>query len=203
MIFVVVSLLVMILEVISLSRPPIAPTLVIVDGFTEYISGFCKEYCNAHGIRVIEVLSPYICGIFRSRGQDVPESLQAPINEDDIRRWAFQNEIARDATEVATDADEIDKDGPVYVISESDSGVSTAEKIAAVLGLPGNGLSPQLRNKFESNERAKAAGLSTVQQRLVRDIDEAISFARELWSDCDPTLTRCILKPYRCASLYD
>lgn len=156
-------------------------TLVIIDGFTEYLSGICKEYCKEHNIQLIELISPYISNLFQSQGRDVPLELRAPIDNIDIQQWASGLDFGNDK---------------VFVISESDSGVSTAEKISKCLGLAGNGISPQLRNKFDSNEYAKANGLEIVEQKLVSSIDDALEFANKLWGD-NELIRRCIIKPYR------
>lgn len=174
------------------------PTLVIIDGFTEYLSGLCKHYCQENNIQLVEIVSPYICNLFASQGRDVPEDLRAPIQKLDILNWAKSNNIIYDFTSNEIEADNFKVNENVYVISESDSGVSTAELIADTLKLVGNGISPHLRNKFLSNQRASEAGIPIVKQALVSSYEEALDFMNELWLDIDEVEERkCVLKPYR------
>ncbi|KAJ1391846.1 hypothetical protein B484DRAFT_408627 [Ochromonadaceae sp. CCMP2298] len=49
------------------SVPPVPPVLILVDGFSSYLSGHCKPYCEERGITVRDVVSPYICGAFRAQ----------------------------------------------------------------------------------------------------------------------------------------
>lgn len=231
-------------------------TVILVDPFSDYLSGFCREYCENRGIRLIECISPYMAGYFLSKGSEVPQHLLSPVEGKELE-WAkekgiymnkpkkcrrkkkdivdIDNEIEGDEDEndadivhidsVSDDADDDDDaaddhndsnidddqndDGEIIcVLSESDSGVSTAEKIQSGLGLPmGNGISPSLRNKFLMNENAKERGLKTVKQALVKSWDAAVEFIEEIWSnrndDIDTTyddkknLKSVVVKPYR------
>lgn len=101
----------------------------MIDGFNHYISGHCRTYCEQNNIRYIEAVSPYICGIFEAKGNEVPPPFRAPYQEDDIISWAIENELINEDT--------MEINPNVFVLSESDSGVSTAEKIASVLNLAG------------------------------------------------------------------
>ena len=166
--------------------------LILVDGFSEYLSGNCRSYCKANNIEVIELLSPYMHTLCKSRGVEVSENSRAPINDDAIFEWAKNvglfNTIEHDDKPI------------VYVISESDSGVSTAEKIAATLDLVGNGLSPHLRNKYLSNLKAIQKGMETLKQCLADTENEAIDFINSLWSsnkNNNNNNRKCVVKPYR------
>jgi hypothetical protein len=161
--------------------------LVLVDGFSEYLSGNCRSYCKANNIEVIELLSPYMHTLCKSRGVEIPENSRAPTNDDAIFEWANNVKLF--------DTNEKDDKPIVYVISESDSGVSTAEKIAATLNLVGNGLSPHLRNKYLSNLKAIENGIETLQQCLANTESEAIDFINSLWSNNNNN--KCVVKPYR------
>eukprot|EP01038_Epipyxis_sp_PR26KG_P006279 gene6279-8646_t len=161
------------------------PVLVLVDGFTSYISGHCREYSEERGIQVIDILSKYTCDLFTSQGKVVPENLRAPEDGDE-ESWA--NSLGIDI---------LDRDN-LIVIAESDSGVPTAERIQSRLRLKGNGESPQLRNKYLSNEFAKKAGLDVVKQKLVSSWKEAKEFIDNLWNEeNDRTENLCVIKPYR------
>lgn len=97
----------------------------------------------------------------------LPENFMAPKDGDELA-WAA--------------AEEIDLDG-CCIVAESDAGVSTAERIAFNLNLKGNGISPQLRNKYLTNERARANGLEVVKQALADSWEEAEAFLNQLWAD--------------------
>lgn len=170
--------------------------LVLVDGFTEYISGECRTYCSERGIRLFELISPYMCEILQLQQKcEVPDYLKAPIQEHDILEWAQNQDLlypVANANSMTT-----------CVIAESDSGVSTAEKMATILNLPSNGMSPHLRNKFESNIRAQHYGRQTVKQKLAYTLNDALEFVKEMWNDeieieeTNANPHRCIVKPYR------
>lgn len=157
-----------------------SPVLVLVDGFSHYLGEYCKSYCKEKEIYVKEVVSPYLCGIFKSQGRSVPEHLRAPeLGEE--RDWS-------DAANLGNSED-------IFVISESESGISTAERIQKSLDLCGNGPMPQLRNKFLQNVRAKFVGLPTVKQTLAKSWEAGSTFLEELWSTKDDK--RCVVKPCR------
>jgi len=97
----------------------------------------------------------------------------------------------------------------LFIISESESGTTTAERIQVALHLPGNGMSPQLRNKYLSNVMAKEAGLDVVRQVLAHTWMEASDFITDLWGDSSISSSSdddgggntsnhcCVVKPYR------
>jgi hypothetical protein len=171
-------------------------TLILVDPFTEYISGACKDYCNANDIRVVECVSPYMCAVMSSQGSNVPSSLRAPKKGEDIEEWASENDIQPGES--------------VCVFSESDAGVGTAESIQESLGIAGNGVGMHVRNKYLLNRRLKENGMKVVKQKLATSWDEAEIFLGKLWKS-KPTrdskresqasqsqgTNACVIKPYR------
>ena len=154
-------------QTFSLNAASTPSTLILIDPFTEYLSGHCKEYCRIHDIRVVEVVSAYSNGALESKGMALPESFLAPKDGDEMS-WAEDKDI--DLTNCC-------------VVAESDAGVPTAERIASNLNLRGNGISPHLRNKYLTNERARANGLDVVKQALAKSWEEAEAFLQELWSE--------------------
>jgi len=193
---------------LCVSAAALQPALVIVDPFTPYLSGHCREYCAEHGIELIETVSPYTANVLASTGRAIPESLQAPV-EGAEHEWAEAKEL-------------LNADRPVLVLSESDAGVPTAELIqqaivgkssASVSARGCNGICHHLRNKFDQNERAAARGLPIVRQRLAASWAEAEEFlVDDLWAGVDAAHRKCIIKPCRgvasdgvhlCSSLAD
>lgn len=143
--------------------------LILVDGFTDYISGFAKKYCNDKNIEVIEAVSPYLCATLSQQGKSVPPYLRAPIKGQEDE-WILMHDLEEGESD----------NGNIFCISESDAGVSTAERIQKQLKIKGNGVSHHLRDKFEMNERAGARGLDVVHQRLVSTWPELLQFMAEL-----------------------
>ena len=158
---------------ISLSTSP--GTLILVDPFTEYLTGHCKEYCQQHQIRVVEVVSTYTSGALEAKGMTLPPSFIAPKDGDEVE-WAEREDIDLENC---------------CVLAESDAGVPTAERIASNLKLRGNGLSPHFRNKYLSNERARESGLAVVRQTLAASWEEAEDFLTELWAESPESAYKC------------
>jgi len=61
--------------------------------------------------------------------------------------------------------------------------------------LRGNGISPQLRNKYLMNERCKDHGLKINQQLLTNDWSSACDFIRRL--SANVINNKCVIKPAR------
>ena len=166
------------------------PTLILVDPFTEYISGHLKQYCSAHNppIRVVELASAYTTRALNSQGMQIPMNFKIPDNNDDLETWAVNEEISLDPNDT-------------YVLSESDCGAEDAERIATALRLVGNGPSPHLRNKYLANERLRSQGIPVVQQVLANSWEEAEDFLlNNLWtqsSQQQQQQQQCVIKPYR------
>ena len=61
----------------------------------------------------------------------------------------------------------------------------------------GNGISPHLRNKYQSNQKAKEQGIPVLKQRMCNTVEDAISFAMFLWNGLNEQDRKCVVKPYR------
>ena len=165
------------------------PTLILVDPFTEYISGHLKEYCNAQQppIRVVELASGYTTRALNSQGMQIPKNFKIPDTNEDLETWAVNEDISLDPNDT-------------YVLSESDCGAEDAERIAAALRLVGNGPSPHLRNKYLANEKLRSQGIPVVQQVLANSWEEVEDFLlNNLWasSSTQQQQHQCVIKPYR------
>ena len=164
------------------------PTLVIVDPFTEYISGHLKQYCSVQDppIRVVDLASGYTTRALNSQGMQIPPNFKIPDTNEDLETWAVNEDISLDPNDT-------------YVLSESDCGAEDSERIASALGLVGNGPSPHLRNKYLANEKLRAQGIPVVQQVLAESWEEVEDFLlNTLWSSSSPQQQQqCVIKPYR------
>ena len=138
---------------------PSSPTIIFVDSFTEYLSGHCKKYCDENGIRIVECVSPYMQKVLSSQGYDIPDTLKTP-DEGEESNWAVILDLVND--NIDEENEDENKVMNVVCLSESDAGVSTAERIQQALHLRGNGKSPHLRNKFLLNERAAEKGIQVI-----------------------------------------
>ena len=69
---------------------------VLVAPFSEYIGGIAKDYCKEHRIEVVECLSPYLCGYFKSKGSAVPAAFRAPEEGKEVA-WAVRRGVLRSA----------------------------------------------------------------------------------------------------------
>lgn len=162
---------------------PTPGVLVLIDGFSAYLSGLAKDYCNDHNIHIIEAVSPYVASIFELQGKPLPDKFQAPKPGEEVA-WGEGNDLFLF----------LEQGIPLAAIAESDSGVSTAERIIhAFPGVKGNGISPQLRNKHTMNALAAGQGLKVVRQELVSEWDVAEKFIIKLLSSSQ----KVILKPVR------
>jgi len=54
-----------------------------------------------------------------------------------------------------------------FVLSESDHGVATAERMHAAVGAPGNGVNPTRRNKWMTNEALRERGVGHTKQVFI------------------------------------
>eukprot|EP01036_Dinobryon_divergens_P023350 gene23350-31686_t len=159
---------------------------------------------------MIEVVSPYIVNYFQKvENRAVPLAFRAPLEGEELKWWEEEKEKILSAS----NPDEIVPGLDVVVLSESDSGLSTAERLSVNIGcVKNNGIAPQLRNKFQMNENAQELGLHTVQQVLASTWEEAKDFIlHTLWApqnaveeDADESgdynnnvANMCVLKPYR------
>lgn len=164
------------------------PTLILVDPFADYLTGHCKDYCGHHDIRFVEVVSWYNKLNLEAKGMSLPPQFIAPT-EGSESDWAASQEIELENC---------------HIIAESDAGVPTSERMGSALGLPGNGPSPQLRNKYLMNERCKDHGLKVNQQFLASSWEEAEKFLVDvLWAGRTDEGLKCIVKPYRGMCLFN
>lgn len=163
------------------TKSPFAPVLIVVDGFSSFLGGYCRNYCEERNIYLKDIVSPYICGVFKGQGRSVPEYLRAPESGKEIE-WANAMGI-------------IDSDN-TYVVSESESGITTADRIEIALKLNGNKALPQLRDKFLASERAKFAGLDSINQVLATTWEEARTFITDLWAE-NQGRKKVVCKPRR------
>ena len=183
--------------------------LVLVDPFTSYLSGHCTDWCKENGVKVVEAVSEYSCATLGADGQIVPASLRAPPPGEEME-WAEERGIVGGDDE----GEDTDEDEPiphiddVFVISESDSGTTVAERIQSRIGAAGNGHSPQLRDKAKQNDMCRLAGLPTNKQVLASSWKEAEEFLDEtLWKPSKSSTTSsikgrksktaCVVKPNR------
>ncbi len=161
-------------------------TLVLVDGFTDYISGIARQYCKTHDINVVDVVSPYLAAAIAAQGNILPISLLTPTAET-ADQWL-------EATNLLNSLE--DKDSTIFCLSESDCGVQTAEYLSQLLNLPSlNAPMQEVQNKYTINLKAAAQGISVVNQAMVNSWEEARLFLNELWLYKDKY--QCVIKPYR------
>ena len=144
-------LFVLIANLYNVQSKSVRNKLILLDSFTEYLSGHIKEYCAINDIEVIETVSSYLQLALSAQGKVIPDSLKCP-NEGEEIEWAIDNNI------IESD-DDNDYKRNAMIFSESDAGICTAERIQVALGLRGNGLCPHIRNKYLLNERARSRGL--------------------------------------------
>lgn len=162
--------------------------VVLIDPFTSYLSGIVRKYCNDNDIEIVEGVSEYLCGAIGG----VPETLRAPkLGDEEV--WCIQRGLIpeKDSEDEEDDQDSVPNVDDICIISESDAGVAVAERIQSTIGARGNGISPQLRNKFEQNARVARAGLTANKQILTADWLEAEDFIDNLEA------TQCVVKPNR------
>ena len=175
--------------------------LVLLDGFSDHVGGYCRSLCYDRGIETVDLVSEYLQACFRKQSRSIPSHLQCPLPSHEVA-WAtamglmdkYRCSSDDDDDKMITDA-ETNVTNQLFIISESESGTSTAERMQVALGLPGNGISPQLRNKYLSNVMAKEdggrvggegkGGIDVVRQKLAHTWKEASDFIAELWRDCD------------------
>jgi hypothetical protein len=205
MLFLVVTLLLFSSITTAIISSSSLKYLVLIDPVCDYLSGHCREYCQLNNINVIECLSPYMIGYMQSKGIDVPNAYRAPTE-------GYEKEWVNDKGLTYNNIDDVDNDNIddnnnindniidnkiIAVLSESDAGVATAERIQAAIGCPGNGIKPSLRNKYLMNLKGKEYKLKTVEQILAKTWDEAEEFIEHLWNNDGNSNKAVIIKPYR------
>ncbi|RYG66914.1 ATP-grasp domain-containing protein, partial [archaeon] len=174
---------------VSVSNEPVLPTrsprrLLLVDGFTEYIGGICRQHALANDIKVIDMVSPYIAMMLKSQGQVLPPHLIAPT-EETLQDWLEVHQL-----DLPLERDSI------CFLAESDCGVVTAEKCAHLLGIEtGNSPIEEIQSKFVANEKLRVAGLPPLRQGLLGSWEEARLFLNDLWLHDEDEY--CVIQPTR------
>lgn len=159
------------------------PALILIDGFTDYIGGYAREYCAERKIEIVDAISPYLAATLQQQGRNVPDHLKAPTPGDEVA-WIEERDL-----------NDVNKD-ELFCISESDSGVSTAERLQVTLGIKGNGLSPHIRNKFQMNQVASEQGIDVVRQKLASSWEDVEEFIRTIGLE-DGNEKCIVIKPCR------
>jgi hypothetical protein len=179
----------------SSSHLPPSRGILIIDGFSQHHSGYLiDQMLHEYQIGVVRVLSPYMAEGLQRRAppEDGTESYfqwTAPLNLEDLREWWKVLPFTLEA-----------------VICESDSGLEYAEQLACALQknfvprLKHNGYLPARRDKYAMNEVCRQSGISTVQQALCRNEEEAQQLAQKIFgmaSTTTPLSPKVIVKPCR------
>lgn len=117
---------------------------VIIDPFSPFLGRYLKRRAQAMGLVCIDVLSPYTVASL----QDGPRKWRAPWPGSE-KKWAAHLPAFERVA---------------FVLSESDHGVATAERMHAAVGAPGNGVNPTRRNKYLTNKALQARGVGYARQ---------------------------------------
>ena len=158
------------------------PAVLLLDSFSETLSGYAKAYCRDRGIVVVEAVTPYSQAMLAARGAEVPDALKTPLPGEEPT-WA-ETLLPEDA-EIKC------------CISESDAGVPTAERISLALHLPTNGHSEHLRNKYLTNMRLRQAGMNAASQILSAEWDVIKKEVQKPPFQSAGGHLKCVVKPYR------
>ena len=173
------------------------PALLVIDPFIDFLHHPLLQLCEERGIHVLDAVSGYTNAILSNVGDDLPRNVVPSGNNcDEISAWA------RSLGDIPYQLS--------CVLSESDVGISAAERIVEACNLKGNKFSPHLRSKYEVNEACRAAGLKVVSQLLTDDWDRASEFVDSLLTKTEDDgdqnkndgneakdMGWCIVKPYR------
>ncbi|GAB5034737.1 Hypothetical protein NocV09_02100420 [Nannochloropsis oceanica] len=171
------------------SRPPPLPlsdrtAFVIIDPFSPFLGRYIKKQAQARNLVCIDVLSSYTVASLRNG----PRKWRAPRPGHE-GKWAnllppFKN--------------------VAFVLSESDHGVATAERMHAAVGAPGNGVNPTRRNKWMTNEALRERGVGHTKQILTGNWEEAEAFIQaHLLPSLPPSSPLAVVKPNRGAASGD
>ena len=162
------------------SAPP-TRGIIIVDGFSEYHSGYLIDKAiHDYNVGVVRVLSPYMAAGFQKEdAQEDHFQRTAPLDSPELEAWLQSIPFPIDA-----------------ILCESDSGLDYAEQLACAMCQNGkksqlkhNGYLEARRDKFQMNEVCRSKGIPTVQQALCSTTEEATEQAFGLGS--------VIIKPRR------
>lgn len=156
-----------------------APTLIMVDGPTTPSGPYWKIYCDDRDIEIKNLMSRFhggICGWSPEPGTEL--------------EWYSEGTSFVDRQNT-------------FALSSSEPGLALVSRMTEALKLKGTKDLPFLTDKFFVNERARRAGVKTVEQVLARDWKEAEAFISELWSkNTEAGSNKIILKPRRGASSF-
>lgn len=151
----------------------------MVDGSTTPSGLHWKIYCDDRDIEVKHLTSRFYGGI---RGWSPEPGTELEWFSEGTRIVDRQN---------------------TFALSSSEPGLALVSRLTEALGLKGTKDLPLLTDKFFVNERARRAGVKTVEQVLAREWKEADAFISELWSkSTDSESNKIILKPRRGASSF-
>jgi len=163
-------------------------TVIIIDPFCEFLGKKISAIVRMRGYATVEILSDYL---LKGLGAEEELSHLGVPSPGDERRWA--NGLP-----------------PVAgVISESDAGLGTAERLQVALDAwCSNGIHEARRNKLEMFQVAQKCGLHTARQRLVSSWGEARPFLEDELGilplnkmEGAAAEKMCVLKPVRgCSS---
>ncbi|MEF3113459.1 ATP-grasp domain-containing protein [Streptomyces chrestomyceticus] len=135
---------------------------------------------------LVAVVDPFSTGSqlaaeFGHRGWDTAAVLSGTCVRDGSRR-DYRREEYRAVIDMDRDGDPVGRLralAPTHVITGSEWGVATADRLAEQLGLPGNGtaLSLSRRDKFAMAERVREAGLPVAASLLATNAEDIVAWA--------------------------
>ena len=104
--------------------PSSHPTLIIVDGFSPYHSGYFRSLCQDRDVNVVDLYSDYVAAILLQAATKAEEAAEVEAsripNPSDVE--AFVNGLPSE---------------PTALYCESDAGLRQAEELASNLNLDG------------------------------------------------------------------
>lgn len=124
------------------------PACIVIDPFSPFLGKRLKRQALRRGLACVDVLCPYTSvnlGPGTRRWRTPTAGREA--------EWAAQMPFKRIA----------------FVLSESDVGTATAERLQAALGAKGNGINPARRSKYLTNLALQARGAASTRQLLTGD----------------------------------
>lgn len=119
---------------------------IIIDPFSDFLGKHLKRAAKARGLVCVDVLSAYTAAALGSSAQ----KWRAPRPGKEVA-WASKLPFKKVA----------------FVLSESDVGTATAERMQEAIGAPGNGVNPIRRNKFLTNEALKRRGAGMLKNKML------------------------------------
>jgi len=195
--------------------------LILIDSFSPYFNNYISYKArNVWGVGVVECLSPYVCEYLRRergegefmddrapyfppRSQILPADNGQRDGDDDCDLIICDDCVADSNLFTCEQLQEYYSwisDIPFSiagVISESDSGLVTAENLveASCGSIPGDGALDCRRDKFLLNEALADSGIGIVIQKRCFKVEEAVYFALEDLEMGDENVV--VVKPVR------